>query len=199
MGQQTFTPTSGSTHGTFRTIFNANATDAETRISGLENFTGSHQHVVTDIDSAVAPSGYVITADGSGNATWEESQGGGGGGGGGNFSLVTVTTPTYTQIPQHTHHNYDDDAAFTGGGSGSGSGGAGPLYVDLLDPTLHEGCCGVTVHKKVGSTADVVLVPPSGCTIDGITGDGDTVGLHLTSQWEAVSIYSDGVSGYYIQ
>ena len=189
MAQQTFTPTSGSTHGTFRTIFNANATDAETRISGLEGFTGAHQHVVTDIDSAVAPSGYVITADGSGNATWEESQGGS------NFSLVTVTTPTYTQIPEHTHHNYDDDAAFPGGGSGSGNGGADPLYVDLLDPTLHVE---VTVHKKIGSSADVVLVPPSGVTIDGITGDGDISGYHLTSKYESISIYSDG-SGYFIQ
>lgn len=194
MAQQTFTPTSGSTHGTFRAIFNANAVDIETRVSGLEINSGSyaptiHQHVVTDIDSAVAPSGYVITADGSGNATWEESQGGA------NFSLVTVTTPTYTQIPEHTHHNYDDDAAFPGGGSGSGNGGADPLYVDLLDPTLHVE---VTVHKKIGSSADVVLVPPSGVTIDGITGDGDISGYHLTSKYESISIYSDG-SGYFIQ
>lgn len=190
MAQQTFTPTSGSTHGTFRTIFNANAVDIEARVSGIEGFTGSHQHVVTDIDSAVAPSGYVITADGGGNATWEEAQGGS------NFSVVTVTTTTYTQIPEHTHHLYDD-TGLGGGGSGSGSGGGGPcIVVDLLDPTLHEA---ITVHKKIGNDCDVLLLPPSGCTIDGVVSDGLVSGYTLSSQYESISIFSDGVSGYYIQ
>jgi len=151
------------------------------------------QITVSDIDSAAAPSGYVVTADGSGNATWEEAQGGGAA----KFSVVTVTTPTYTQITQHTHHLYDDTGLGGGSGSGSGSGSGGAcIVVDLLDPTLHEA---VTVHKKIGNDCDVLLLPPSGCTIDGVTGDGSGIGYTLTSQYESISIFSDGVSGYYIQ
>lgn len=59
MAQQTFTPTSGSTHGTFRAIFNSNANDAETRISGLEDLSGTysqtgHTHTVSDITDIAA-------------------------------------------------------------------------------------------------------------------------------------------------
>lgn len=36
MSQQNFIPDSGSTHGTFRTLFNANATDAENRLASIE-------------------------------------------------------------------------------------------------------------------------------------------------------------------
>ena len=186
-------PTSGSTHLRFRYNYNTNISEIESRISGVEAAPPSHTHAVTDIDSAVAPSGYVVTADGSGNATWEEAQGGGGGG---NFSVVTVDTPTYTQIPQHTHHLYDD-TDLDGGGSGSGGGGGGAcIVVDLLDPTLHEA---VTIHKKIGDSCDVLLLPPSGCTIDGVVSDGLVSGYTLTSQNEAISIFSDGVSGYYIE
>jgi len=157
------------------------------------------QITVSDIDSATAPSGYVVTADGGGNATWEEAQGGGG-----NFSVVKVkNVTTYTQIPEHTHFIYagngfqPDPPAESGSGSG---GGGGPcLVVDLLDPTLHVG---VTVHKLVneeGYLCDVLLLPPSGCTIDGIVSDGLVSGYNLTSENESISIFSDGVSGYYIQ
>jgi hypothetical protein len=158
----------------------------------------SHTHTVADVNSSTAASGYVMTADGGGNATWEEPQGGEGGGG--RFSLTTVTTATYTQIPQHTHHLYDDTdlgGGESGSGSGSGSGGSGPcMTVELLDPTLHDG---VTIHKKIGSSCDVLLLAPSGCTIDGVVSDGSVSGYVLTSQYESVSIFSDGVSGYYIQ
>lgn len=204
--QQEFIPTNGSTHLNARLVYNANAVDAETRISGLEaSVSGlgtmatessgdyariSHSHTITDLNSEIAPSGYVATADGSGNTTWEEAQGGS------SFSLVTVTTPTYTQIPEHTHHLYDD-TDLDSGGTGSGSGGAGPcMVVDLLDPTLHES---VTVHKKIGNNCDILLLPPSGCTIDGIVSDGLVSGYTLSSQYESISIFSDGVSGYYIQ
>ena len=103
------------------------------------------------------------------------------------LNIITVTTTQHTQVIEHTHHNYDDDAAFSGGG--------GPLYVNLLPVSQHSN---VTVHKKIGSSADVVLVPPSGVKIDGITGDGSTNGYHLTSKYESVSIYTDG-NDYFIQ
>ena len=193
MALNPFIPASESTHLTFRNNYNANILEIESRISGLEAAPPSHTHAVTDIDSTTAVSGYVITADGGGNATWEEAQGGGGAA---NFSVVTVDTPTYTQIPQHTHHLYDD-TDLGGGGSGSGSGGGGAcIVVDLLDPTLHEA---VTTHKKIGDSCDVLLLPPSGCTIDGVVSDGLVSGYTLTSQNEAISIFSDGVSGYYIE
>ena len=113
MALNTFIPTSGSTHLTFRNNYNTNISEIESRISGIEVLSGnlsqysltghqhvvddvsglgtmatessgdysptghthseyaatSHTHTVTDINSAVAPYGYVITADGSGNAT----------------------------------------------------------------------------------------------------------------------------------
>lgn len=146
------------------------------------------QITVSDIDSATAVSGYVITADGAGNATWGEQQGGGAT----NFSVITVDTPTYTQIPQHTHHLYDDSAL------SEGPSGEDCIIVDLLDPTLHEA---VTHHKKIGdgSGCSVLLLPPSGRTIDGVVSDGLVSGYLLTSQYESISIFSDGVSGYYIQ
>lgn len=103
------------------------------------------------------------------------------------FSLFDVTGSSYTQVTGYTHYNYNDDTAFGGGG--------GPLYVDLLSVSQHSN---VTVHKKIGSSADVVLVPPSGVKIDGITGDGSTNGYHLTSKYESVSIYTDG-NDYFIQ
>ncbi len=196
MALNPFIPASESTHLTFRNNYNANILEIESRISGLEAAPPSHTHAVTDIDSTTAVSGYVITADGGGNATWEEAQGGGGAA---NFSVVTVDTPTYTQIPQHTHHLYDDTdlGGGSGSGSGSGSGGGGAcIVVDLLDPTLHEA---VTTHKKIGDSCDVLLLPPSGCTIDGVVSDGLVSGYTLTSQNEAISIFSDGVSGYYIE
>ena len=161
----------------------------------------SHTHTVTDIDSAAAPSGYVITADGIGNATWEEAQGGGG-----NFSVVKVkNVTTYTQIPQHTHFIYAgndffvDPPAQSGSGSGSGVGSEPCLIVDLLDPTLHEG---VTVHKLVEEGVELcsaLLLPPSGCTLDGVVSDGLVSGYTLEVNNESISIFSDGVSGYYIQ
>lgn len=220
MSQTPFNPTPGvSTHEDCVNVINANATDAENRLSGLESSppshthtvsditdidstyanishthseyaATSHTHTVTDINSSTAPSGYVATSDGAGNTTWEEAQGGS------IFSVVTVTTPTYTQIPEHTHHLYDD-TGLGGDGSGSGSGGGGAcIVVDLLDPTLHEA---VTIHKKIGNDCDVLLLPPSGCTIDGVISDGLVSGYNLTSQYESISIFSDGVSGYYIQ
>ena len=194
MALNPFIPTSGSTHLTFRNNYNTNISEIESRISGVEAVSGnyapaSHQHVVGDIDSATAVSGYVITADGVGNATWEEAQGGGGAA---NFSVVTVDTPTYTQIPQHTHHLYDDTDL------SEGPSGEDCIIVDLLDPTLHEA---VTHHKKIGdgSGCSVLLLPPSGRTIDGVVSDGLVSGYLLTSQYESISIFSDGVSGYYIQ
>lgn len=215
MAQTPFNPTPGvSTHQDCVDTINANVTDAESRLGSLEsappahthtvsgitdiaaNYAPiSHTHTVTDINSSTAPSGYVTTADGAGNTTWEKSQGGAA-----KFSVVTVTTATYTQIPQHTHHLYDDTGlggGESGSGSGSGSGGAEPcIVVDLLDPTLHEA---ITVHKKIGNDCDVLLLPPSGCTIDRVVSDGLVSGYNLSSQNESISIFSDGVSGYYIQ
>ena len=59
MALNSFIPQSGDTHLTFRTNYNANMSDAESRISSIESSTGDyaltgHQHVVADITDIAA-------------------------------------------------------------------------------------------------------------------------------------------------
>ncbi len=192
MAQQNFTPTAGSTHLDARNIYNGNADDAESRLAALEG----NQVVASDIDSETAPEGYRLTSDGAGNASWEA------GGGAGLFDVVLVTGAVHTQDAGNSHHLYDDSnlvasGGDSGSGSGSGSGGAsGPcMVVDLLPPAQHVN---VTQHKKIGDSCTVMLLPPSGVSLDGIESDGLVSGYSLTSQYESISIFTDGTD-YFIQ
>ena len=59
MALNPFIPTSGSTHGTFRSNYNINITEIEARLSGVESSTGDyaltgHSHVVADITDIAA-------------------------------------------------------------------------------------------------------------------------------------------------
>jgi len=94
-----------------------------------------------------------------------------------NFALVKVTTTSYIQNATYTHNLYDDTTA------------GGQINVTLLPPAYHVA---VTQHKKIGSTANVVLSAPNGTTIDGQT-------LYtLMNQYESIGIYSDGTN-YFIE
>jgi hypothetical protein len=93
------------------------------------------------------------------------------------FALVKVTTTSYIQVDTYTHNLYDDTTA------------GGQMLVNLLPPANHVG---VTQHKKIGSTASVVLSAPFGVTIDG------QPSYTLTNQYEAIGLYTDGTN-YFIQ
>ena len=196
MSQQNFIPNAGSTHLDARNIYNANADDAESRLTTLEESTIT----ASDIDSETAPDNYVLTADGAGNTAWEA----GGGGAGALFNIALVTGVTHTQLNTDSHNLYDDTLlgggdGGSGSGSGSGSGGEGSsgpcIVVDLLPTNQHVG---VTHHKKIGDSCDVLLLPPSGVSLDGIESDGLVSGYSLTSQYESISIFTDGTD-YFIQ
>jgi len=94
-----------------------------------------------------------------------------------NFALVKVTTTSYIQNATYTHNLYDDTTA------------GGQINVTLLPPAYHVA---VTQHKKIGSTANVVLSAPNGTTIDGQTF------YTLMNQYESIGIYSDGTN-YFIE
>ena len=145
MSQQNFTPTGGSTHLDARTIYNANADDAESRLAILESSTV----IASDIDSETAPDNYVLTADGAGNTAWEA-----GGGGGALFNVALVTGVTHTQVNTDSHHLYDDtllgdDNGGSGSGSGSGSGG-GARSMDQTD-------CGGPTQLSLSRTSDELV------------------------------------------
>ena len=93
------------------------------------------------------------------------------------FALVSATTTSYIQVDTYTHHLYNDTTA------------GGEMTVYLLPPANHVA---VTQHKKIGSTANVVLSAPSGATIDG------QPTYTLTNQYEAIGLYTDGTN-YFIQ
>ena len=184
MAQTPFNPTPGvSTHEDCVNTINLNVTDAESRLAALESAPPAHTHTVADLDSALAADGTVATADGAGNVTWEvpdEAD---------VFSVVTVTTAAYSQTTQHTNHLYDDTLLTPGGGGSGGSGGEACMIVYLLPVAEH---IGVTIHKKIGDSCDIELVPPVGSTIDG------AASYLLTSQYEAISIFTDGTN-YFVQ
>jgi len=186
MAQTPFNPTAGvSTHEDCVNTINSNVTDAESRLAALESAPPAHTHTVADLDSALAAEGTVATADGSGNVTWEV-----GGGGAAAFSVVSVTTASYTQTTEHTNYLYDDTLLTpVGGGSGGSGGGGACIIVDLLPVAQHVG---VTIHKKIGNSCEIELVAPVGSTIDG------AASYLLTSQYEAISIFTDGTN-YFVQ
>ena len=93
------------------------------------------------------------------------------------FALTTITSSTYIQNVSYTHNLYSDSIA------------SGQILVYLLPPANH---ISVTQHKKIGSTASVVLSAPNGATIDG------QPTYTLTNQYEGIGLYSDGTN-YFIQ
>ena len=93
------------------------------------------------------------------------------------FALNTINTLNYNQISTYTNTNYNDSAA------------GGVITVSLLPVLSH---IGVTQHKKIGSTANVVLSAPAGVTIDG------QPTFTLRNQYEAIGLYTDGTN-YFIQ
>ena len=68
------------------------------------------------------------------------------------FALTTLSSTTNIQSVAYTHYLYNDSIT------------SGQMTVYLLPPSNH---IGVTQHKKIGSTANVVLSAPNGATIDG--------------------------------
>lgn len=93
------------------------------------------------------------------------------------FALTSVTTTTYNQDGTYTHTLYNDTVA------------GGQITVALLPPASHSG---VTQHKKIGTTASIVLSAPSGVTIDG------QPTFALTSQYQSIGLFTDGVN-YFIE
>ena len=89
------------------------------------------------------------------------------------YSSETISTTTHTQAVDTTHNLYNDDTA------------GAQIDVTLLAPTSHKG---ETTHMKIGSTADVVLTPTSGTTINGAGS------YTLTTQYQAVKVFSDGTN-----
>ena len=92
-------------------------------------------------------------------------------------SVRLVVTPVYNQELSFSHFTYDDTAA------------SGSISVTLLNPTEVSK---ITQHKKIGNTANVTLLAPSGYTIDGESS------FVLTEQYESITLYSNG-SNYLIQ
>ena len=91
-------------------------------------------------------------------------------------NVTTVTSNAYTQTIDTTHTIYNDDDA----------GVTSDIVATLMAPADHTG---TTVHKKVGSSHNVVLTPPSGL-IDG------AASFTLQFENESVSIFSDGTNFY---
>ena len=87
--------------------------------------------------------------------------------------VVTATTTTYDVEGFEKYINYDDDTA------------AGAITSNLAP--VSSGAQSV-VHKKLGTTGNIVLTAPSGSTIDG------AATYTLTAQNEAVSVYTDGTN-----
>jgi hypothetical protein len=93
------------------------------------------------------------------------------------FALTTISSSNYVQNASFTHTIYNDTPS------------TGSMTVYLLPPLYHVG---VTQHKKIGSTANVILSAPSGVLIDGYP-------THtLTNQYESIGLYTDGTN-YFIQ
>jgi len=93
------------------------------------------------------------------------------------FALTTLSSTTNIQSVAYTHYLYNDSIT------------SGQMTVYLLPPSNH---IGVTQHKKIGSTANVVLSAPNGATIDG------QPTYTLMNQYEAIGLYTDGTN-YFIQ
>ena len=93
------------------------------------------------------------------------------------FSLKKVTSTSYTQESDYTHFLYDDDTA------------ASEISVTLLSPASHNL---LSQHKKIGSTANIVINAPNGSTIDGNSS------YTLDVKNEAIGLYTDGTN-YFIQ
>lgn len=96
---------------------------------------------------------------------------------GAHFAAEIITTTTHNQAATTSHNLYDDDVT------------GATITVTLLPVANHVG---VTSHKKIGTTASVILTPPAGVTIDGASS------YTLTTPYEAVRIFTDGIS-YYIE
>jgi hypothetical protein len=114
---------------------------------------------------------YDLTILSRGNAV------GGGGGSTNVFALTTISSSIYVQTPSFTHTLYNDTSA------------TGTMTVYLLPPASHVG---VTQHKKIGSTANVVLSATGGSLIDGYPI------YTLVNQYESIGLYTDGTN-YFIQ
>ena len=91
-------------------------------------------------------------------------------------NVITVTSNAYTQTTDTTHTIYNDDDA----------GVTTDIVATLMAPADHTG---TTVHKKVGSSHNVVITPPSGL-IDG------AASFTLQFENESISIFSDGTNFY---
>jgi hypothetical protein len=100
-------------------------------------------------------------------------------GGGGTVinSVTTVTNNSYTQAVGNTHSIYnDDDVSVTS-----------DITAALMPAAGHTG---TSVHKKIGSSHNVVITPPVGATIDGQSS------FTLQFENESISIFSDGTNFY---
>ena len=100
-----------------------------------------------------------------------------GGASSGTNTVQTVTTTTYTQVVDTTHHLYDDDTA------------GADITVTLASPASVTKS---VIHKKIGTSHNVILTPPTGVTIDGANT------YTITQQNESITLFTDG-SNYYIQ
>jgi hypothetical protein len=93
------------------------------------------------------------------------------------FCVQPVSDIIYTQPLSATHFIYnDDDAGET-------------ITAVLLPPNQQKH---ITCHKKIGSTAQVILSAQPGTTIDGSSY------VTLTEQYQSIKIFSDG-SNYFIE
>lgn len=100
-----------------------------------------------------------------------------GGASSGTNTVQTVTTTTHTQVVDTTHHLYDDDTA------------GADIIVTLASPASVTKSI---IHKKIGTSYNVILTPPAGVTIDGANT------YTITQQNESITLFTDG-SNYYIQ
>lgn len=100
-----------------------------------------------------------------------------GGASSGTNTVQTVTTTTHTQVVDTTHHLYDDDTA------------GADIIVTLASPASVTKSI---IHKKIGTSHNVILTPPTGVTIDGANT------YTITQQNESITLFTDG-SNYYIQ
>ena len=114
---------------------------------------------------------YLDGNDGAGNITTVPL----GGGGTVINSVLTVTSNTYTQAAGNTHTLYNDDDA----------GVTSDITATLMPAADHTG---TSVHKKIGSSHNVIITPPVGATIDGQSS------FTLQFENESISIFSDGTN-----
>ena len=100
-----------------------------------------------------------------------------GGASSGTNTVQIITTTTHTQVVDTTHHLYDDDTA------------GGDIIVTLAAPVSVTKSI---IHKKIGTSHNVILTPPTGVTIDGASV------YIITQQNESITLFTDGTN-YYIQ